>query len=95
MDTRYDFKKQEAEITAFWEKQNIFDTKIDTNKEPFCIVFPPPNANASLHLGHAMYVFEDVMIRYQKLQGKNVFWVAGADHAGIETQFVYEKFLKK
>jgi valyl-tRNA synthetase len=95
MESKYNFSKLEKELSDFWVKKEIFKAKIDTDKEPFCIVFPPPNANASLHLGHAMYVFEDVMIRYHKISGKDVFWVAGADHAGIETQFVYEKFLKK
>jgi valyl-tRNA synthetase len=95
MDSKYDFQKKEPEIADFWDKKEIFKAKINPQKEAFCIVFPPPNANASLHLGHAMYVYEDVMIRHNKLLGKDTFWVAGTDHAGIETQFVYEKHLKK
>lgn len=85
----------EEKLYKFWEENGFFAAKIDPAKKPFCIVLPPPNANASLHLGHAMYVYEDVMIRFQKMQGKQTFWIAGADHAGIETQFVYEKHLKK
>ncbi|MBI4101730.1 MAG: class I tRNA ligase family protein, partial [Candidatus Nealsonbacteria bacterium] len=56
---------------------------------------PPPNANADLHLGHAMYVYEDVMIRYHKMQGYETLWLPGADHAGFETQVVYDKKLEK
>lgn len=78
-----------------WETREIFVGRPSAGTEHFTIVLPPPNANADLHLGHAMYVYEDVMIRYHKLLGKDVLWLAGADHAGIETQFVYEKQLKK
>lgn len=95
MDSKYDFKQSENDIYAFWEKNDFFTVQGDKTKKPFCIILPPPNANANLHLGHAMYVFEDVMVRYQKIMGHDVLWLAGADHAGIETQFVYEKELKK
>ena len=95
MDKKFKPQDHEQQLYAFWEKAGYFNAKADSNKEPFCIILPPPNANADLHLGHAMYVYEDVMIRYQHLMGKEVLWLAGADHAGIETQFVYEKHLKK
>lgn len=95
MDNKYNYKQYEENLYRFWENKGYFKAQIDTKKESFCIILPPPNANADLHLGHAMYVYEDVMIRYNKLQGKEVLWLAGADHAGIETQFVYEKHLKK
>ncbi len=64
--------------------------------EPFTIVMPPPNANGSLHAGHALFVtLEDIMIRYQRMRGKKALWLPGADHAGFETQVVYEKKLEK
>lgn len=85
----------EEKLYAQWERDGIFTAKSSTNKEPFTIILPPPNANADLHVGHAMYVYEDIMIRYNKLQGKEVLWLPGADHAGFETQFVYEKHLAK
>lgn len=94
MDKKFNFKEKEAELYTVWEQKGIFRTTL-SGKKPFCIVLPPPNANADLHLGHAMYVFEDIMIRYHKLQGEESFWLAGADHAGIETQFVFEKHLQK
>ena len=57
---------------------------------------PPPNANGSLHIGHALFVtLEDIMIRYQRMKGKKALWLPGADHAGFETQVVYEKQLEK
>jgi len=95
MDKKFKPQDHEEHLYSFWEQAGYFNAKVNSNKEPFCIVLPPPNANADLHLGHAMYVYEDIMIRYQHLMGKEVLWLAGADHAGIETQFVYEKHLKK
>ena len=85
----------EEKLYSFWEKKGYFAAKADKNKEAFSIVLPPPNANAPLHVGHAMYVYEDIMIRYNKLLGKEVLWLPGADHAGFETQFVFEKHLAK
>ncbi|KXK10485.1 MAG: Valine--tRNA ligase [Microgenomates bacterium OLB23] len=85
----------EEKLYAQWERTGIFKAKVNPHKEPFSIILPPPNANADLHVGHAMYVYEDIMIRYHKLQGKEVLWLPGADHAGFETQFVYEKHLAK
>src|SRR3990167_8860134 len=93
MDSKYDFKKYEEKLYPFWEKSGLFKAKVNPKKKPFSIILPPPNANADLHVGHAMYVYEDVMIRYQKICGKEVLWLPGADHAGFETQFVYEKYL--
>lgn len=95
MDNKYNYKQYEEELYTFWEQKGYFKAQVNPQKESFSIILPPPNANADLHLGHAMYVYEDVMIRYNKLRGKAVLWLAGADHAGIETQFVYEKHLKK
>lgn len=85
----------EEKLYAQWEQKGVFTAKADPKKEAFSIILPPPNANADLHVGHAMYVYEDAMIRYNKLQGKEVLWLPGADHAGFETQFVYEKHLAK
>src|SRR3990167_8617237 len=95
MDKTFQPSKFEKDIYAFWEKNKLFVAKVDKKKKPFTIILPPPNANAALHWGHAMYVYEDVMIRYHKLMGFETLWFPGADHAGIETQFVFEKHLKK
>lgn len=78
-----------------WEEGGYFTPKIDPKKKLFSILLPPPNANADLHVGHAMYVVEDIMIRYHRMKGDPTLWLPGADHAGFETQFVYEKHLAK
>jgi valyl-tRNA synthetase len=95
MEPKYQPKDFEEKIYQAWEKNRIFEAKADPEKKPFSIILPPPNANADLHLGHAMYVYEDIMIRYHRLVGDEVLWLPGADHAGFETQFVFEKELKK
>lgn len=65
-----------------------------TKKKSFCIILPPPNANDPLHVGHAMYAVEDVFVRYHRMLGDDTLWLPGTDHAGIETQFVFEKKLQ-
>ncbi|MCS7093097.1 MAG: valine--tRNA ligase [Patescibacteria group bacterium] len=99
MDKNYQPAKFENQIYEDWVRNRLFE--IDPvrlkkkKKKYFSIILPPPNANADLHLGHAMYVYEDIMIRYHLLLGDQVLWLPGADHAGFETQFVFEKHLKK
>lgn len=95
MNGAFNPNEWETSLYTFWEKKGYFNAHINSEKEPFVIILPPPNANADLHVGHAMYVYEDIMIRYNKLKGKEVLWLPGADHAGFETQFVYEKYLAK
>ncbi len=95
MDKTFKPAEFEEAIYVFWEKNNLFAASIDRKKQPFSIILPPPNANGALHLGHAMFVFEDALIRYYKLRGSSTLWLPGIDHAGIETQFVYEKELAK
>jgi valyl-tRNA synthetase len=95
MDKAYDPQSVEAAIYKLWETGGYFSPKMDGSKEPFSVLLPPPNANADLHLGHAMYVVEDIMIRYHRMKGDPTLWLPGADHAGFETQFVYEKYLAK
>lgn len=95
MDSKYNAALYEEKLYLFWEKNGYFTGSVSTDKKPFSIILPPPNANGNLHLGHAMFVYEDVLIRYNKMIGKETLWLLGLDHAGIETQFVYEKHLKK
>lgn len=93
MEKTYDPHAVEEKIYRMWEAGGYFTPKRDPNKQPFTIILPPPNANADLHLGHAMYVIEDIMIRYHRMKGDSTLWLPGADHAGFETQYVYEKHL--
>ncbi len=79
---------------AEWEKQDYFAAKLD-GREMYCIVIPPPNVTGALHLGHALNnTLQDILIRYNRMDGKDVLWVPGTDHAGIATQNVVERQLK-
>ncbi len=95
MDAQFKPALVEKAIYDFWEKNGYFTAKVDKQKQAFCIILPLPNANGSLHLGHAMFVHEDLMIRYHKIIGDETLWQLGLDHAGFETQYVYEKYLRK
>ncbi len=95
MDSKFTPLEIEKNLYQFWESKGYFKADTNSKKKPFCIILPPPNANADLHLGHAMYVYEDIMIRYHKLRGYETLWLPGADHAGFETQYVFEKELRK
>lgn len=95
MDKRYDHKIIEERIYSFWEKSGYFTPKIDPKKKPFTILLPLPNANDPMHMGHAMFVVQDILIRYHRMKGDPTLWLPGGDHAGIETQFVFEKHLAK
>jgi valyl-tRNA synthetase len=94
----YEPKDHEGNIYTLWEKSGYFnpDNLPGERTEPFSIVMPPPNANGSLHAGHALFVtIQDIMMRYERMKGKKTVWFPGADHAGFETQVVYEKKLEK
>lgn len=93
MDKQYTPSEHEERIYAFWEKSGL--TQAPKKGKPYTILMPPPNANASLHAGHGMYVIDDILTRYKRLQGYSSVWVPGMDHAGFETQYVYEKHLAK
>lgn len=98
MDARYDYSSSEDQIYQQWEAAHAFnpDTHGTSGNRPFCIMMPPPNANAPLHVGHAMFItLEDILIRYHRMLGDDTLWLPGTDHAGIETQYVFEKKLKK
>lgn len=94
----YEPKDHEKAIYELWEKSGYFnpDNLPGERSEAFSIVMPPPNANGSLHAGHALFVtVQDIMIRYKRMMGFKALWLPGADHAGFETQVVYEKKLEK
>ena len=94
MDKTYRPESYEDKIYQKWEKAGAF--KPSDKGEPYCIIMPPPNANDPLHVGHASFVtLEDIFIRFKRMQGKSALWLPGTDHAGIETQYVFEKKLKK
>lgn len=93
MEKVYEHKNIEKKLYEEWEEKGYFKPEVNPNGKPFSIILPPPNANAPLHFGHAMYVIEDILVRYHRMKGDKTLWVPGADHAGFETQFVFEKKL--
>ncbi|MEK9155806.1 MAG: valine--tRNA ligase [Patescibacteria group bacterium] len=96
IDKAWQPEKFEENLYQRWEKAGYFKPEVNPGGEPFSIIMPPPNANGSLHIGHAVFVtLEDIMIRYARLKGKAALWLPGADHAGFETQVVFEKKLEK
>lgn len=95
MEKTYQPKKTEKQIYALWEKGGYFKPRIDLKKKPFTILLPLPNANDPLHMGHALFTVQDIMTRYHRMLGEPTLWLPGGDHAGIETQFVFEKDLAK
>ena len=92
---RPEFSEYEPRLAKEAKESGHFTPVIDPDKKPFSILLPPPNANAPLHVGHVMYVIEDILIRYHRMLGEPTLFLPGTDHAGIETQFVFEKFLSK
>ncbi len=96
MDKVFNHKNYEEELYNLWEKSGVFTPKITASKKPFCIIMPPPNANDDLHIGHARFItVQDILIRYKRMRGYSTLWLPGADHAGIETQYVFEKRLRQ
>ncbi len=93
MEKRFDASVWEEKLYTQWKEAGLFSPK--TSNKPYTILMPPPNANASLHAGHGMYTVDDIMVRYKRIQGFAALWIPGMDHAGLETQFVYEKHLTK
>lgn len=94
----YNPEEHEKRIYKMWEESGFFnpDNLPSERSEPFTIVMPPPNANGSLHAGHGLvFTIEDTMMRFERMRGKKALWLPGADHAGFETQVVYEKKLQK
>jgi len=96
LETRYDPKKVEEKIYKFWIENKYFSSSINPSKKPFCIVIPPPNVTGILHMGHALNnTLQDILIRFKRMQGFEVLWMPGTDHAGIATQNVVERDLAK
>jgi valyl-tRNA synthetase len=98
MPKAYDPSATEARLYAHWEREGFFTASADPTdaRAPYTIAIPPPNVTGSLHMGHACRVtFEDVLIRYQRMRGRNALWIPGTDHAGIATQVVVERQLAK
>ena len=84
----------EAKHYARWERGGYFASHPESSEVPFTIMMPPPNVTGRLHMGHALtFTLQDVLVRYQRLRGRDVLWQPGTDHAGIATQSVVERQL--
>ncbi|MDD5116577.1 MAG: class I tRNA ligase family protein, partial [Candidatus Omnitrophica bacterium] len=93
---QYNPRETEEKWYKVWEKDNLFSAKPSSEKQPYCIVIPPPNVTGILHMGHALNnTIQDILIRYQRMIGRETLWMPGTDHAGIATQNVVEKSLAK
>ncbi len=96
MDSKYNHSLYESKINEMWLEAAIGTPRAGNAGKPvFSLVLPPPNANDPLHVGHAMMSIEDILVRFHRMRGDDTLWVPGVDHAGIETQFVFEKKLQK
>jgi len=90
----YSPKEVEDKWYSFWEKSGFFTADAYSEKEPFCVVMPPPNVTGVLHMGHALVsTLQDAMVRYKRMRDFESLWIPGTDHAGISTQTVVEKHL--
>ncbi len=104
MPKKYNHQESEPEIYKYWEELGVFTPEKAAEErkkhghpvkdETFCVLMPPPNANAPLHLGHATYNVQDLITRFRRMQGYQSLYVPGTDHAGFETQVVYERGLR-
>ncbi|KAL1565985.1 Valine--tRNA ligase, mitochondrial 1 [Salvia divinorum] len=96
MAAKYNPTTVEKSWYEWWEKSNFFQADPKSPKPPFVIVLPPPNVTGALHIGHALTAaIEDTIIRWKRMSGYNTLWVPGMDHAGIATQVVVEKKIKR
>jgi valyl-tRNA synthetase len=93
---RYSPQEVEGRTYQWWESKGYFKADDVSTRPPFSIILPPPNVTGSLHLGHALdHTLQDILIRWRRMSGYNAMWLPGTDHAGIATQSVVERELKK
>lgn len=96
LNDRYNPSEVESKTYQWWESSGFFKAEDKSTKPPFSIILPPPNVTGFLHMGHALdHTIQDLMIRWKRMKGFNALWLPGTDHAGIATQTVVERELKK
>src|SRR4051812_5049463 len=92
----YEPRDVEKKWYAAWQAGGAFAGKVDPSKEPYSIVIPPPNVTGVLTMGHVLNnTLQDILVRRARLEGKSALWIPGTDHAGIATQTVVERQLRK
>ena len=96
LEKTYNPRVVEEKWYSFWTEKGYFAASTKSKKKPFTIVIPPPNITGSLHIGHALNnTLQDILVRYKRMKGYEALWVPGTDHAGIATQTVVERELRK
>ena len=96
LSDRYNPGEVEARVYKWWEDGGFFKAENRSTKPPFSIILPPPNVTGFLHMGHALdHTIQDLLIRWKRMNGFNAMWLPGTDHAGIATQMVVEREIKK
>ena len=94
LDKTYNPADVEAKLYEKWEKSGAFAAHPESKENPYVIMMPPPNVTGSLHMGHALtFTLQDILVRYNRMSGKDTLWQPGTDHAGIATQMVVERQL--
>ena len=94
LDKNYSATAVEPQHYAAWEQAGLFACQTHSPQKPFCIMMPPPNVTGNLHMGHALtFTLQDILVRFQRMQGADALWQPGTDHAGIATQMVVERQL--
>src|ERR1700710_448956 len=94
LDKTFNPKDVEGRIYAQWEASGAFKAGRRPGAETFCIMIPPPNITGRLHIGHALNnTLQDILVRFERMRGKDVLWQVGTDHAGIATQMIVERQL--
>ncbi len=94
LDKTFNPAETEPLLYAGWEGSGAFACDPASAAAPFTIMIPPPNVTGSLHMGHALtFTVQDVLVRWRRMQGRDVLWQPGTDHAGIATQMVVERLL--
>ncbi len=96
LDKNFEPASSEARLYAGWEASGAFAAHPEGHAAPYTIMIPPPNVTGSLHVGHALTMtLQDILVRFRRMQGRDVLWQPGTDHAGIATQMVVERLLDK
>src|SRR5271156_5191553 len=95
LDKTFNPAEVQAKFYQAWEKAGAFECHPESAAVPYTIMMPPPNVTGSLHMGHALtFTLQDILIRYQRMRGRDALWQPGTDHAGIATQMVVERQLE-
>ncbi|MDO4562682.1 MAG: valine--tRNA ligase [Clostridia bacterium] len=96
LEKTYEPRSVEKRLYKKWEEGGYFHAEVDTSKQPYAVVIPPPNVTGQLHMGHALdETLQDILIRFRRMQGFNALWLPGTDHAGIATQIRVEQALRE